>query len=450
MSVGRPPAGGSVHRPLGGRPAHAMPGLPVDRRIVALGVLGLYALALALSVFLVRLQIAGVPLRVLPVLAILGLVFLLDARLLFRALRERMDTILVVALAAVIGVIVSLSNGLSIASLIRQLFEIHVQAVFGVITGTLVIALCGARANMATFVAVVAVSTAFATLQFLGVELAWAAYDFLSTLQPTSLQDLQYYDYRARPMGLSYSPVHLGTQLCLVAAVALLYITTYPGPTKVVHRPLVRALALIAAVTVGSLVSGNRSPILGFAVLAGLLALHWRPALSLLGVAAALALLPFASDLLAGAQEATGLRVLDTENKSSQGREALRALGLMLFADRPLGYGLGFNSVDHAWQYWDRLRFFENANASQAHALHNYYLVVLNKYGASILLLSIALAVHFRRNWLLFVCFVPYAIHIYYHNDGPLQGDFMVFFLLPLFCISRGSTPATLAACLRR
>ena len=428
----------------------ATSGRLVERRLVALGVLGLYVLTLALSVCLVRLQIAGVPLRVLPVLAIIGLVFLLDTGLVLRALRERLDTILVVGIAALIGAIVSVSNGMSIGALVRQIFEIHVQAVFGLVAGTLVIALCGPRANMAAFTGVVAVSIVVATLQFLGVEAAWAAYDFLSTLQPTSLQDLQYYDYRARPMGLSYSPVHLGTQICLVAAIVLLYILTYSGPTIGLHSPLLRAGVLIAVLVLGSLVSGNRSPILGFAVLFGLLALHWRPALSLLGIVGALALLPFAAELLAVAQEATGLRVLDTENKSSQGREALRALGMMLFWDRPLGYGLGFNSVDHAWRYWDELRFFENALASQAHALHNCYLVLLNKYGASIFAILLIVLLRFRRNWFLFVCFVPYAIHIYYHNDGPLQGDFMIFFLMPLFCISRGSTPGMLAARLRQ
>jgi hypothetical protein len=146
----------------------------------------------------------------------------------------------------------------------------------------------------------------------------------------------------------------------------------------------------------------------------------------------ALALVPFIDQLFVALQ-GLGMRVGNTEDASAVGRTVLQVYGILLFLDQPFGYGLAFNSVDHAGRYWSDLIGFENAETITKNALHNYYLLMLNKYGALILIVALFVARRLVKSALLVLAFVPYMVHVFYHNDGPYQADFIIWFLIPMF-----------------
>ena len=37
-----------------------------------------------------------------------------------------------------------------------------------------------------------------------------------------------------------------------------------------------------------------------------------------------------------------------------------------------------------------------------------------------------------------FIAFIPYMVHIFYHNDGPFQADFIFWYLLPIVMLLPG------------
>jgi hypothetical protein len=56
-----------------------------------------------------------------------------------------------------------------------------------------------------------------------------------------------------------------------------------------------------------------------------------------------------------------------------------------------------------------------------------------NKYGALILVIAFLVARRVMKSGLVIIAFIPYMVHIFYHNDGPYQSDFLIWFLIPLF-----------------
>jgi hypothetical protein len=146
----------------------------------------------------------------------------------------------------------------------------------------------------------------------------------------------------------------------------------------------------------------------------------------------ALIVIPFADQIFLMLEQ-FGLRVGSTQDSSAVSRIVLQVYGILLFLGQPFGYGLDFNSVDHADQYRSILSGFEYADRISKVALHNYYLMVLNKYGALILIVAFLVARRAMRIGLFVIAFIPYMTHIFYHNDGPYQGDYLIWFLVPLF-----------------
>ncbi|HVW93055.1 MAG TPA: O-antigen ligase family protein, partial [Devosia sp.] len=144
--------------------------------------------------------------------------------------------------------------------------------------------------------------------------------------------------------------------------------------------------------------------------------------------------MPLLQNFLDGAAE-TGLRIANTDNSSSEGRSVLTAYGLQLFLSNPLGYGVAFDSTSYWQYYWAEFRDYENAGAIAQHALHNYYLMILNKNGIfSLVVVPFILWMMWRRRFAAML-FVPYLVHANYHNDGPLQGDFLLWYILPIFSL---------------
>jgi hypothetical protein len=378
----------------------------------------------------------GVPVRSLLALLLFVLLWAARPKLVGRGVWAVREPLLVIAYAAFVGAAVSVLNHVPLSVTARQLMEIHGQAALGVLTGHALLEVLGARRLVLAFSAVVGVSSAVALMQAGGLDPAWRLRDALQHLQTYDLENV-FLAGRLRAMGLSFSPVHLGTQLCLAFAAFYCLRLTRDGAERAgkLSRPVAGAVA--AAVLV-AIVSGNRSPILGFAAFVATAVVYGRPARSALltvfllpALALAYWYADFVMDLLAN----SGMRAFRVGDKSSEGREVLRAFGLMLFTNQPFGYGLAFSSTDHVKDYWSELAGFANAETVWGNAIHNYYLNILHKYGALILPLAAYVALALWRHTPLLLAILPYAVHIYFHNDGPLQSDFLIWYFVPLAII---------------
>ena len=402
----------------------------LNRPLLPLVILTLYVINLTLSVALVRWSVAGLPVRSLFQLAIFGLCARFLTSQVIEAIKREQKLLLVIGAIISIAVMVSLYNRTEITTILRQVLEVPVQAAVGLILGSTLTYTYGPKIVGRIFIIVVSVSIAFAVLQFLHIEPAWTVFDFLSRFQPREYET--FYDYRKRAMGLSYTPVHLGTQICLLFACSIALICWKDRSYRCMRTLDMRIVGLWLFAFFAATISGNRSPILG--LLAYAVGYCWliRPALGAFVTIVALVMLPFTEQIME-LISVTGLRIADTENSSSDGRATLQAYGTRLFLDNLLGYGVAFNSTDHWVPYWQEFRYMDNPTAITKHALHNYFLMVLNKYGVAILTLTPVIVFWMWKRLPVTLMFVPYMVHIYYHNDGPMQGDFMIWLLLPIF-----------------
>jgi len=395
-------------------------------------VFGLFLATLFLSICMVKWSIAGIPVRAIFAISILLLIAAARNQIIIDVVYRYRFVFAVTAAVALIGVASSLYNGTEPASLGRQLLEIHFQAMVNIVVGACVVRVCGIRASVLALTMVVGISSLFALLQFMGIGLAFDVRNLLEGFQPAGPEGSRFFEIGGRARGLSYSPVHLGTQLCLLFAAIFAFLLHGYGE-RIFGRLDSRVLLAAAFVVLVSVASGNRSPILGvviFLVMYAWVTKHKFPALVF--TLLALAALPFTDQFLLMLQE-LGLRVANTADGSAVGRTALQVYGVLLFVDQPFGYGLDFNSPDYASQYWSALRGFENAEAITKHALHNYYLLMLNKYGMLILIVAALVAWRMMKSGMAMLGFIPYMAHIFYHNDGPYQADFIIWFIIPLF-----------------
>jgi hypothetical protein len=392
--------------------------------------IGLLGLTLFLSIALVKFGIPGLPFRAFTTLLIVLATAVLCPPIVVAAVRRVAPVLAVITCCAGIAIIVSLANRIELGILVRQVLEIHFQACIGIIAGGCLVYSCGPRAVVLTMAAVVSLSGLVATGQVLGLGPFWDLRDLMQRLQPIDLtEDGIFLRLRLRAMGLSFSPVHLGTQIALAfAGVFALILATSRG--RAMSRLDPRVLVLVVVACAFSLVSGNRSPILGVAAFLIAYAFFLKPAIA---VILAILFLPFVvliDDILELLAD-QGLRAARIDDGSASNRAVLRAYGTLLFFDRPLGYGLAFNSPDYWTEYWEKLKHYPNPKAISIHALHNYYFVMLNKYGAAILLVAGYTSLLLYKKKTLALCFLPYMVHIYFHNDGPLQADFLIWYLIP-------------------
>jgi len=393
--------------------------------------LGLFALNLFLSIAMTGWGVASIPVRTVVVFAILGLLVMFTLPLVREAVSRNWMPLLIIGYFAVLVALVSTVAGTDPGTTIRQIIEIHVQAAIGLVVGYCLVRLCGPRAVGVTFVAMVGVSLFFAVLQFLHIGIGWAVFDFFGRFEKRAVSDDEFYDIHERAMGLSYSPVLFGEQLCLSFAIVLALLVLRDGDLRMFRRFDWRVFAAAIVLAFGCLVSGNRSPLLGLMAFMLLYTLVVRPVVGIAAIVALAGVMPLLQNFL-DRPAATGLRIAKTDNSSSEGRGVLTAYGLQLFFSNPLGYGVAFDSTNYWQYYWSEFRDFENAGAIAQHALHNYYLMILNKTGIfSLVVLPFIGWIMWKRRYAAMLL-VPYLIHINYHNDGPLQGDFMFFYILPI------------------
>lgn len=397
----------------------------------------LFTIGLLLSICAVRLAVAGLPLRVLFMTACLGLVALIAPHELVEGARRMRKAILVVTLFALLGAIVSVVNGTGSGIIVQQIVEIHVQGVIGLVLAAALVSLVGPKPVMIAFVASWGLSGVFAIGQALGLNVAWVARAMIGGLMHDPPVTQIAYKTRYRALGLSYSPVHLATQACLAFAALYAY-RLYATAGEAMRRidwPIVGGIAMVMLVCIAS---GNRSPLLGCVVFAAFYAWKVAPRLFTLMIPVAL-LMGIAAVPIMSTLETANVRVVSTEDGSAEGRATQRYYGMRLLSDRPLGYGLAFESTDYWAPYADEVIYMSNPMTIRNFALHNYFLMMLNKYGVMVLALVLLIVPRSRSEAYCWAGFVPYGVHIFYHNDGPLQGDFFIWYLLPLFMLANAT-----------
>lgn len=418
--------------PAGNRRGHIDQSLAApEKSAFAWTVLVLFAVNVGLSIALVRWQVASIPVRSFFALASLGMIAFFRWEIVVRAMSNHRMKLTVIALVAFFGVVSSVISREDPAVIFRQLLEIHVQCAIALVLGAAMVSIWGVRRVAYLFIGLVLASGGVAILQFTDISLAWDLRAGLGVIQNDLPTTKLWYTKHFRALGVSMSPVILATQLCLafIAYWALRAHETHGRILASFDHRIVIALALFAALSV---VSGNRSPLLGAVVFAAIYAATRESRVMLAALAAVLVAGPVLFLMLTNMGE-LGLRVATTNDGSSLGRITLGNYGLRLFFDRPLGYGLGFDPREHWPGHWEYLQHSPNLQAIRNYGLHNFFLNSLNKYGVPIIFVAIFIAYHLVRRWALYLPFVVYMVHVYFHNDGPLQSDILIWYVLALF-----------------
>jgi hypothetical protein len=129
----------------------------------------------------------------------------------------------------------------------------------------------------------------------------------------------------------------------------------------------------------------------------------------------------------------SGARVASTDDGSAVGRIVLSSYGWRLFTDRPIGYGLGFDSMAHSGDYWEYFEYYANADAIRNYSVHNYFLQILDKYGVGALLAGVLVFPRRKADFRILLPMIAYIVHISFHNDGPMQADFFIWYVLAMF-----------------
>lgn len=394
----------------------------------------LFAFLLALNVALINYRIAGFPLRAIVAVALLGGLALIYPARFWYVFRQH-TMILVLALAiAVLGSFVSAVNGTPPDAIWQGVMEVPMQVAISLLAASILANIAGVRLSSYAVVAVIGASTLIAVMQFVDIGAAWDLRRYLGALQKEGLLTPL---LNGRPMGVSFSPIQLSTQICLAFAVfaAAREHERRVKAQKIVADPLI--LFALAFLVVGSLVTLTRSPILGGLIFFAIYALR-RPGswLLFLGLLGGVILYLIGPLLLDYVQDAAP-RVIRTNDDSANARVSMNTFGVLLFLDNPIGYGFAFTPADHWMKFWEHLYYTPHPSAVTTKELHNYVLNMLNTYGIGILLL-LPLAVNLLikgRHALIF--FTPYIVHIIFHNSGPFWTD--VPFWFGIAALSAGS-----------
>jgi hypothetical protein len=233
---------------------------------------------------------------------------------------------------------------------------------------------------------------------------------------------------KPRPTGLSYSPIQLSTQLCLALAAFAAWresCRSEKGLGKTQDPTIIAALAVFVIICVAS---QTRSPIAGALVFFALYTVTRRGSLIPVLVLATGALLYLLWPSLVAIVQTPPARVTRVDDDTVWNRLTLATYGFRLLMDNPIGYGFGFKPFDLWESHWRDLYALPAAGAIRSKELHNYFLNMVDTYGIGLLLFVpiVIGALRKSRAWLIF--FVPYLLHITFHNTGPFWNDAFVWF----------------------
>ncbi len=401
-------------------------GTSVFERVVALL---LFAALLTVNTVLISLRIMDFPVRALAAIGLLGaLIVIYPERVLEEVQKHALLLWLTAGLAA-LGVFVSLANATPIGRVWQGVMEVPLQVAVTLLVASALVQIAGYRACIAVFVAVILASSLVAMLQFGGMESMWQLrLDLWKFQNEPPLPALE----NRRPMGLSYSPIQLSTQLCLAFGV---FAAAREMGRKSIGKALDLDLLILAAAVMlvaGSVFTLTRSPILGAGIFVVIYMLlrpgSWLIAIALLGGVALLVAGPFLMEYL----QDNATRVVRTDDGSALARASMNIYGLLLIADNPLGYGYAFKPSDHATKFWQYLYHTPAPGALMEKELHNYFLNMLNTYGLGLILLAPIIYQLLSRARAALLFFVPYIVHIIFHNSGPFWTDVPFWFVVAI------------------
>ena len=419
---------GVVYAQLASADARTHPSVRQDRRFIDRAfAFSCFALLLAANVSLFAPHVGGAPVRSILSAGTLVLsvaLFPTDAMVVLR------KSALILALAAglaVEGSFVSFVNGAHVGDVVQQVIEVHVQTAVVLLATGILARVCGPRPCVIAIVAVVGVSAIFAILQMMHVEAAWSIRQALGPLA-TDENSVNLVDHR--PTGLSFSPIWLATQICLAfaafAAVRDKERQSFPG-TSSIDPFLIIGLGVFLLTC---LASGTRAPILGgfiFLIMYAALRRSWSLVLLVIG---GMLLMYILLPLIVEAVQSTSPRVMVTDDNSAAARIVFAYYGVRLFLANPLGYGLTFDPTLMWGKYWPDLYLMKGAAGAQVHPLHDYALSMLNIYGVGLILFVPIIVRLLKKSGRSLLFFIPYIVHISFHNSGPFYNDMILWFAI--------------------
>ena len=389
------------------------------------------------NIALISLAIASIPARSILSVALLGLFAILRPQILQRAVSRHSMVFLLAGILAAAGCFSSFVNGADAAVVFRALLEVHVQAIVTLLFATVASELAGPRAAVAAFVAAVGISAGIAFMQIGGLDFAWSMRETLGGLQDHELHENSSFLNR-RPMGLSFSPIHLATQACLAFA-AYAGLKYWEQKTAAASSIDWRILMAVGALVAVSITCATRSPILGATIfLVVYLAMKGDTAAAILLLVSGGALY-LAAPIILDAMQGSEIRAFRVGDNSSTGRLPLVNFGVLLFLDNPLGYGFDFASQDHWSKFWPEIYSMPSAGVIRVAELHNYFLNMLTTYGIGLLLTVPPVALLLWRGRKFIPVFIPYIAHITFHNSGPFWNDTLFWFVIGAFSAMRTS-----------
>lgn len=375
--------------------------------------LAIFSATVFFNIVFVKLSV-GLPVRsILAVSAILILEWL-RPQAVHDAISKCMPLLLTLVYFSGVGLVLTVANGDSITGALGPIIENYAQSAISIV---LIYAMClvvGLRAVSGVVMVAILISVAFAVLQFVGVQPAWDIKHSLDIAQGVYPQLFQ-----GRPGGLSYTPVHLGYQVCILFALFCVW--------AMVARERNYLIIGLVVVFVASIAAGNRSPLLSIAVFGLLYAQRFHPRGVLMLLPLAFVGVPLLSWLLDLASSAE-VRALEAGDSSSVGRAVLSYYGVLLVSSNIFGHGLVFDTQLHWPEFWDQLRGFENSTIVQRYGLHNYTLNMLVTFGVFVIPPVVMLLRNDRMRSMFFWTFLLYFINTLTHNEGPFYADNMFWY----------------------
>lgn len=405
--------------------------------------LGSLALVLLLYIALNSWDVASIPVRGILLVGFLILLILLYPDAAKRAATRHKPIFVLAAAMAGLGIFVSLVNGAGLQQILRSVLEVHVQISLSLVFATIVAEVAGARASALVIVGTVGLSALIAILQFADLDFAWQLRAALGTFQGQAMHEDSSFLNR-RPMGVSFSPIQLATQLCLAFAVYVVVVEkeriTRPGPNTAASLSVVAAATLLVAF---SFATATRSPILGACIFLVAYLVQRQSGWLLVLLLSGGVLAYFAGEQLFEIFQSKQVRVLRIDDDSAMGRLALWKFGMLLFRDNPLGYGFGFIPASQYWMpYWHELYALQGADDIKTKELHNYVLIMLNTYGVGLILILPLLASILGRVSSYLIYFIPYVAHIMFHNSGPFWNDTLIWFVVGAISAIASAAPS--------
>lgn len=384
-------------------------------------ILFLFALHFVFLAYFNNLYLGGLPVRSFLILLTGGLVVLWDYTTLLRIWLVSK----VYLLLAIIGLLVSLLNDVSIATIINGELKL-LQSYLMVVTAFFVVEQFGLRTLSLIVIGVALPSAIIGILQGIDVQFAWKLHSMVMNLQNKELSDeiqAQITEVLIRPPGLSLYAIPQ-TYMLLGALVLNLYL--------VLQQRANLAFQLVAVVVsvllVGGIVASETRSAMGAALLMpALIYLILFPA-RVLPIAGLLVILGAIAALLLAGKAGVDSRLMSLDDASAAGRSTLYKYGLELFLQQPFGYGFNFDTVEYAVEYFTNQRnlfsYEPSEKAQYIVPVHNSILNLVHTFGfAGLLLLGYYVYRLIGHSWYRAVFIGGAFLNSVFHNSGILSND---------------------------